>query len=64
MGLKNVTYDDLKRMIEQVDVNKNGKVEFWEFLAIQLFISLELQDKVDLREFCFFLTQVYRGGMV
>ena len=43
----------------KVDVNHHGRVDFWEFLAIQLFISLNLQDTVDLLEFIKFLNQSY-----
>jgi hypothetical protein len=63
MGLKNITFDDLKKMITQVDVNHNGKVDFWEFLAIQLYITLDLSKTIDLAEFVKFLTQQY-GGLV
>eukprot|EP01006_Ploeotia_vitrea_P061122 TRINITY_DN77285_c0_g1_i1.p1 TRINITY_DN77285_c0_g1~~TRINITY_DN77285_c0_g1_i1.p1 ORF type:complete len:115 (-),score=15.71 TRINITY_DN77285_c0_g1_i1:677-1021(-) len=61
MGLKNVTFEHLQEMIKQVDSNHNGKVEFWEFLAIQLFASLNLQETVDFHEFVKFLTQQFGG---
>eukprot|EP00906_Rhabdomonas_costata_P005992 RCo008855 len=59
IGLRNISFEDLKQMIAQVDVNHHGRVDFWEFLAIQLYISLNLQDTVDLLEFIKFLNQSY-----
>ena len=30
-------------MIREVDLNHDGAVDFWEFLAIQLYITMNLQ---------------------
>eukprot|EP01012_Entosiphon_sulcatum_P000081 TRINITY_DN100122_c0_g1_i1.p1 TRINITY_DN100122_c0_g1~~TRINITY_DN100122_c0_g1_i1.p1 ORF type:complete len:110 (-),score=21.52 TRINITY_DN100122_c0_g1_i1:20-349(-) len=60
MGMRNVSFQDLKAMIQQVDINHNGKVDFWEFLGIQLYISLNLAGQVDLGEFVKFLNQEFR----
>lgn len=42
LGLRNLTFEDLKRMIAEVDTNHDGRVDFWEFLAIQLYITMNL----------------------
>ena len=36
VGMPNVTYNHLRAMILQVDTNKTGTVEFWEFFGIQV----------------------------
>jgi|EP00670_Eutreptiella_braarudii_P002996 5-hydroxyisourate hydrolase-like protein (transthyretin family) len=59
LGLRNLTFEDLKRMISEVDTNHDGRVDFWEFLAIQLYITMNLSGSVDLHEFVKFLSQSF-----
>eukprot|EP01006_Ploeotia_vitrea_P010705 TRINITY_DN27761_c0_g1_i1.p1 TRINITY_DN27761_c0_g1~~TRINITY_DN27761_c0_g1_i1.p1 ORF type:complete len:853 (+),score=107.25 TRINITY_DN27761_c0_g1_i1:91-2649(+) len=57
------SYDRLQEMITQVDVNKNGKVEFWEFFGIQTYMSLQLHRRgVDLDSWMKYCTQTWAGG--
>jgi len=59
LGLRNLKFEDLQKMIREVDLNHDGCVDFWEFLAIQLFITMNLQASVDLHEFVKFLCQSF-----
>eukprot|EP00906_Rhabdomonas_costata_P000363 RCo000481 len=57
MGLSGVSVQDLTELIQQVSGSPSGKVDFWEFFAIQLYLTLNLQQTVDLVEFSKFVAQ-------
>lgn len=59
LGLRNLKFDDLKRMIAEADLNNDEKVDFWEFLAMQLYCQMNLQESVDLKAFVAFLCQTF-----
>jgi hypothetical protein len=52
-----VTWDSLQKMIELADTNNDGALNFWEFLGIQVYLSLRLQDQFELHEWLLFATQ-------
>eukprot|EP01006_Ploeotia_vitrea_P000913 TRINITY_DN103886_c0_g1_i1.p1 TRINITY_DN103886_c0_g1~~TRINITY_DN103886_c0_g1_i1.p1 ORF type:complete len:732 (+),score=156.67 TRINITY_DN103886_c0_g1_i1:66-2261(+) len=56
-GLLHVTHDQLIAMVALVDANHNAEVDFWEFLAIQLFLSLGLIHTVDFGAFAGYIVQ-------
>jgi hypothetical protein len=37
LGYRNITSDDVEKLISEVDLNKNEVVEFSEFLKVQYF---------------------------
>lgn len=37
LGYRNMTSDDVEKLISEVDLNKNEVVEFTEFLKVQYF---------------------------
>uniref|UniRef100_A0A7S1HZR5 EF-hand domain-containing protein n=1 Tax=Eutreptiella gymnastica TaxID=73025 RepID=A0A7S1HZR5_9EUGL len=55
-GCQNVTYEQLRSMLTQVDLRGQNAVDFWAFLGIQLYISLDLRSKsiplLDWMSFC------------
>eukprot|EP01012_Entosiphon_sulcatum_P025764 TRINITY_DN3112_c0_g1_i1.p1 TRINITY_DN3112_c0_g1~~TRINITY_DN3112_c0_g1_i1.p1 ORF type:complete len:692 (-),score=130.12 TRINITY_DN3112_c0_g1_i1:52-2094(-) len=63
-GMKNISFEQLRHMLAQVDVNKNGFVEFWEFFAIQVYLSQGLRHSVDLTSFLHFVNQAYSSHSV
>ena len=57
-GITNLSDHELRGMIEQVDIDDRGGVDFWGFTAIQVFLGLQLGARgVDLPGWLGFMTQ-------
>jgi hypothetical protein len=57
-GYQEVTMTTLQNMIRMVDTTYSQAVEFWEFLAIQIYMRLELQSTgIQMPEFLRFCCQ-------
>ena len=49
--MPSITYTQLKNLMKQVDVNRSGRIEFWEFFAWQTFLILRLGTSVPRTDF-------------
>eukprot|EP00993_Chasmostoma_nieuportense_P006695 NODE_7342_length_446_cov_5.699060_g7176_i0.p1 GENE.NODE_7342_length_446_cov_5.699060_g7176_i0~~NODE_7342_length_446_cov_5.699060_g7176_i0.p1 ORF type:complete len:117 (-),score=43.23 NODE_7342_length_446_cov_5.699060_g7176_i0:96-446(-) len=62
MGMLEVNAEDLRKMIQQVDIRNRGRINFWEFFAIQAYLSLNLCGAADLVSFMQFINQTFAEG--
>lgn len=59
MGIPDISFDKLRKMLKQVDVENSGFVQFWAFLAIQVYVTMapELARSMNFQDWIRYCTQ-------
>eukprot|EP00667_Euglena_gracilis_P003267 EG_transcript_3273 len=47
------------KLVDQADVHKTGRINFWSFLGIQVYMALGMYGHADMRDWILFLNQCY-----
>jgi len=52
-----ITFENLRSMIAMADADNDGHLDFWEFLGVQVYLTMGLRGQMDLRDWMMFVSQ-------